>query len=111
MIGCLLFLTVTWLDIQFAVCLCACFQASPCNSHQQVIQQIFRYLKYTLKFGIWYSASLSLDLVGLPMPILWVVGLTKKALMVHVIFLDLPLFVGLLANNLLLHNPPQRLSI
>jgi hypothetical protein len=25
---------------------------------------IFRYLKYTLKFGIWYSASLSLDLVG-----------------------------------------------
>jgi hypothetical protein len=25
---------------------------------------MFRYLKYTLKFGIWYSASSSLDLVG-----------------------------------------------
>jgi hypothetical protein len=37
MIGCLLFLTVTWLDIQIAVCLCACFQASPRNSHRQVI--------------------------------------------------------------------------
>jgi hypothetical protein len=42
------------------VCLCACFQAS----HQQAVQRIFRYLKYTLKFWIWYSASSSLDLVG-----------------------------------------------
>jgi hypothetical protein len=27
-------------------------------------QRIFRYLKYTPEFGIWYSASSSLDLVG-----------------------------------------------
>jgi hypothetical protein len=64
MIGSLLFLTVTWPDIQFAVCLCARFQASPHSSHRQAIQRIFRYLKYTLKFGIWYFASSSLDLVG-----------------------------------------------
>jgi hypothetical protein len=32
--------------------------------HQTVVQQIFKYLKYTLEFGIWYSASSSLDLVG-----------------------------------------------
>jgi hypothetical protein len=64
MIGSLLYLTVTRLDIQFNVCLCAQFQASPHSSHWQVIQQIFRYLKYTLEFEIWYSASSSLDLVG-----------------------------------------------
>jgi hypothetical protein len=29
-----------------------------------VVQQIFRYLKHTLKFGIWYSTSSSLDVVG-----------------------------------------------
>jgi hypothetical protein len=29
MIGSLLYLTMTWPDIQFTVCLCACFQASP----------------------------------------------------------------------------------
>jgi hypothetical protein len=29
-----------------------------------VVQQIFRYLKHTLEFEIWYSASSSLDLVG-----------------------------------------------
>jgi hypothetical protein len=28
------------------------------------VQRIFRYLKYTSEFGIWYSASSSLDLVG-----------------------------------------------
>jgi hypothetical protein len=61
MIGSLLYLTVTLPDIQFTVCLCARFQASPCSSHRTTVQQIFRYLKYTLKFGIWYSASSSLD--------------------------------------------------
>jgi hypothetical protein len=28
------------------------------------VQRIFRYLKSTPEFGIWYSASSSLDLVG-----------------------------------------------
>jgi hypothetical protein len=65
MIGSLLYLTVTWLDIQFVMRLCACFQASPCTSHRQAVQRIFRYLKPTLEFGIWYSASSSLDLDGI----------------------------------------------
>jgi hypothetical protein len=32
--------------------------------HRMTVQQIFRYLKHTLEFEIWYSASSSLDLVG-----------------------------------------------
>jgi hypothetical protein len=56
--------TVIWPDIQFAVCLCAHFQCSPCSSHRTTAQQIFRYLKHTPKFGIWYSTSSLLDLVG-----------------------------------------------
>jgi hypothetical protein len=48
MIGSLLYLTVTRLDIQFAVFLCGCFQASSCTSHRQAVQRIFRYLKQTL---------------------------------------------------------------
>jgi hypothetical protein len=31
-----------------------------------VVQWIFRYLKHTLEFRIWYSTSSSLDLVGFP---------------------------------------------
>jgi hypothetical protein len=64
MISSLLYLTVTRSDIQFAVGLCARFQASPRSSHQTVVQRIFRYLKHTPKFGIWYSASSLLDLVS-----------------------------------------------
>jgi hypothetical protein len=51
-------------QIQFIMCLCACFQASPCSSHRMVVQRIFRYLKHTPEFRIWYSASSSLDLIG-----------------------------------------------
>jgi hypothetical protein len=64
MIDSLLYLTATRLDIQFIMGLCVHFQASPHSSHQTVVQQIFRYLKHTTEFRIWYSASSSLDLVG-----------------------------------------------
>ncbi|WVZ93276.1 hypothetical protein U9M48_039271 [Paspalum notatum var. saurae] len=42
MIGSLLYLTATRLDIQFAVCLCARYQASPRTSHRQAVKCIFR---------------------------------------------------------------------
>jgi hypothetical protein len=64
MIGSLLYLTATRPDIQFAMGLCACFQASPRSSYRMVVQRLFRYLKHTPEFGIWYSASSLLDLVG-----------------------------------------------
>jgi hypothetical protein len=64
MIGSLLYLTAIRSDIQFTVGLCARFQSSPRSSHRTIVQQIFRYLKHTPEFEIWYSASSSLDLVG-----------------------------------------------
>jgi hypothetical protein len=47
-----------------------------------------------------------LILLAFPILIFWVVGLTERAVLVHVIFLDLLLFVGLLTNSVLSHNPP-----
>jgi hypothetical protein len=64
MISSLLYLIATRPDIQFAMGLCACFQASPCSSHRMAVQRIFRYLKHTPEFGIWYSTSTLLDLIG-----------------------------------------------
>jgi hypothetical protein len=64
MINSLLYLTATQPDIQFAVGLCARFQPSPRSSHRTSVQRVFRYLKHTPEFGIWYSVSSSLDLVG-----------------------------------------------
>jgi hypothetical protein len=64
MIGSLLYLTVTRPDIQFSVCLCARFQASPRTSHRQAVKRIFRYLCHTPDFGLWYSTSSFLALHG-----------------------------------------------
>jgi hypothetical protein len=38
MIDSLLYLTMTGSDIQFVVCLCKCFQASPHSSHRIIVQ-------------------------------------------------------------------------
>jgi hypothetical protein len=64
MIDSLLYLTVTWPDIQFAVGLYARFQSFPRSSHWTTVQRVFRYLKHTPEFGIRYSISSSQDLVG-----------------------------------------------
>jgi hypothetical protein len=64
MIGSLLFVTVTRLDIQFFICLCAHFQASPRTSHWQAVKRNFMYLRYTTDFDLWYSVSSSLSLHG-----------------------------------------------
>jgi hypothetical protein len=88
--------------------LCARFQASPHSSHQTVVQWIFRYLKHTPEFGFGILLLLRWILLAFPMLILRVVGLTEKALLGLVIFLDLLSFAGLLKNNLQLHSPPPR---
>ncbi|WVZ63350.1 LOW QUALITY PROTEIN: hypothetical protein U9M48_012987, partial [Paspalum notatum var. saurae] len=64
MIGSLLYLTATRPDIQFAVCLCVRYQASPRTSHRQAVKRIFRYLKFTPELGLWYSSGSSLSLRG-----------------------------------------------
>jgi hypothetical protein len=64
MIRSLLYLTATRPDIQLSVCLCARFQVSPRTSHRKAVKRIFRYLRHTPNFGLWYSASSSLALHG-----------------------------------------------
>jgi hypothetical protein len=64
MIGSLLSLTATRPDIHFSVCLCARFQASPRTSHWQALKRIYRYLRHTPNFGLWYSVASSLALHG-----------------------------------------------
>ncbi len=112
MIGSLLYLTATRPDIQFAMCLCARFQASPYTLH---IRQLFSESSgisntlLSLRFGI--LLLLRWILLSFQMLILLGVVLTERALLVLAIFLDPLLFAGLRGNNLQLLNQPQRLSI
>jgi hypothetical protein len=45
MIGSLLYLTASRLDIIFSVCMCARFQVSPKECHMMAVKRILRYLR------------------------------------------------------------------
>ena len=64
MIGSLLYLTASRLDILFSVCLCARFQSDPREPHLTTVKRIFRYLKGTTNLGLLYKKSSDYKLVG-----------------------------------------------
>jgi hypothetical protein len=111
MIGSLLYLTATRPDIQFIVGLCTRFQSFPRSSHRTAVQRVFTYLKHTLEFEIWYSASSSLNLVGFSDADFAGCGIDRKSTSGTCHFLDLLSFAGPLGNSLQLHSPPLRLSM
>ena len=64
MIGSLLYLTASRLNIMFNVCICSRFQSCPKESHLITVKQIFRYLLGTIDLGLWYPKSNSFDLIS-----------------------------------------------
>nr|GFA48976.1 hypothetical protein [Tanacetum cinerariifolium] len=64
MIGSLMYLTSSRLDIMFAVCACAHFQVTPKASHLHAVKRIFRYLKGKPHLGLWYPKDSPFDLVA-----------------------------------------------
>ncbi|GJT63740.1 ribonuclease H-like domain-containing protein [Tanacetum coccineum] len=62
MIGSLMYLTASRLDIQFSTCLYARYQANPKESHLVVVKRIFSYLKGTPHQGLWYPKGSGFDL-------------------------------------------------
>ncbi|GJZ05491.1 hypothetical protein Tco_0539284 [Tanacetum coccineum] len=64
MIGTLLYLTASRPDLQFAICMCARYQARPTKKHLNVVKRIFRYLKGTVHRGLWYPKDSSIALTA-----------------------------------------------
>nr|GEW59536.1 hypothetical protein [Tanacetum cinerariifolium] len=64
MIGSLMYLTASRLDIMFAVCACARHQVTPKECHIHAVKRIFRYLKRHPKLGLWYPKESPFDLVA-----------------------------------------------
>ncbi|XP_023750832.1 uncharacterized mitochondrial protein AtMg00810-like [Lactuca sativa] len=56
-IGSLMYLTASQLDIVFATGVCARYQADPKVSHMTAAKQILRYLKVNKSLGLWYHAG------------------------------------------------------
>nr|GEZ30603.1 retrovirus-related Pol polyprotein from transposon TNT 1-94 [Tanacetum cinerariifolium] len=71
MIGTLFYLTVSRPDLQFAICMCARYQARPIEKHARptekhvhAVKRIFRYLSGTVHRGIRYSKDSSVALTA-----------------------------------------------
>eukprot|EP00253_Pinus_taeda_P027816 PITA_27816 len=62
MIGSLLYLTGTRLDIMYAVGIVGRFQANPKEAHLQAVKRIFKYLQGTQYYGLWYPRDIDLTL-------------------------------------------------
>ncbi|XP_021822930.1 uncharacterized protein LOC110764311 [Prunus avium] len=64
LVGSLLYLTASRLDITFGVRLISMFMEAPRQSHMQAVKRILRYVKDTQSDGIFYSSNCGFDLVG-----------------------------------------------
>ncbi|GJU09897.1 hypothetical protein Tco_1132293 [Tanacetum coccineum] len=64
MIGTLLYLIASRPDLQFAICMCARYQARPTEKHLNAVKRIFRYLKGTVNRGLWYPKDSLIALIA-----------------------------------------------
>ncbi|GKB99082.1 retrovirus-related pol polyprotein from transposon TNT 1-94, partial [Tanacetum coccineum] len=64
MIGTLLYLTASRPDLQFAICMCARYQAWPTEKHLHAVKRIFWYLRGTVNRGLWYPKDSSIALTA-----------------------------------------------
>nr|GFA12034.1 hypothetical protein [Tanacetum cinerariifolium] len=51
-------------DLQFAICMCARYQARPTKNHVHAVKRIFRYLRGTVHRGLWYPKDSSVALIA-----------------------------------------------
>nr|GEZ27164.1 retrovirus-related Pol polyprotein from transposon TNT 1-94 [Tanacetum cinerariifolium] len=64
MISTLIYLTASRPDLQFAICMCARYQARPTKKHVHAVKRIFRYLRGTVNRGLWYPKDSSVALTA-----------------------------------------------
>ncbi|GKC37392.1 retrovirus-related pol polyprotein from transposon TNT 1-94 [Tanacetum coccineum] len=64
MIGGLMYLTSSRPDIAFTVFVYARYQARPTEKHLKEVKRIFRYLRQSIKMGLWYSKDSGFELIA-----------------------------------------------
>nr|GEU72955.1 hypothetical protein [Tanacetum cinerariifolium] len=62
MVGSLMYLTASRPDLVFAVCMYARYQAKPTKKHLEALKRVFRYLKGTINWGLWYPKDTAMAL-------------------------------------------------
>nr|GEZ20297.1 hypothetical protein [Tanacetum cinerariifolium] len=64
MVGALMYLTTSRLDIVHATCYCARYQAKLTEKHLTAVKRIFQYLKDTIHMRLWYPKDTDFELTA-----------------------------------------------
>ncbi|GKC07012.1 retrovirus-related pol polyprotein from transposon TNT 1-94, partial [Tanacetum coccineum] len=64
MVGSLMYLTASRPDLVFVVCMCDRYQAKPTKKHLKAIKRVFRYLRGTINWGLWYPKDTAMTLTA-----------------------------------------------
>ncbi|GJR88536.1 retrovirus-related pol polyprotein from transposon TNT 1-94 [Tanacetum coccineum] len=64
MVGSLMYLTANRPDLVFAVCMYVRYQASPTKKHLEALKRVFRYLRGTINWGLWYPKDTAMALTA-----------------------------------------------
>nr|GFC70228.1 uncharacterized mitochondrial protein AtMg00810-like [Tanacetum cinerariifolium] len=79
MVGSLMYLTASRLDLVFAVYMCARYQAKNTKKYLEALKRVFRYLKGTINWGLWYPKDTAMPLTPMQMQIMQVVKTQEEA--------------------------------
>ncbi len=63
-VGSLIYMTITRLDLSYAVGMVSQFMQTPRKPHLDAVRCILRYIKHTLHYGIFYEAKSELQVHG-----------------------------------------------
>nr|GEY41928.1 hypothetical protein [Tanacetum cinerariifolium] len=64
MVGSLMYLTASRPDLVFDVCMCTRYQAKTTKKHLEALKRVFRYLKETINWGLWYPKDTAMALTA-----------------------------------------------
>ncbi|GJV72271.1 retrovirus-related pol polyprotein from transposon TNT 1-94, partial [Tanacetum coccineum] len=64
MVGTLMYLTSNRPDLIYVVCRCARYQVRPTEKHLHAVKRIFRYIRGTVNWGLWYSKDSAIALTA-----------------------------------------------
>nr|GEY89345.1 hypothetical protein [Tanacetum cinerariifolium] len=64
MVGSVMYLIASRPDLVFAICMYARYQASHTKNHLETLKRVFRYLKGTINWGLWYLKDTAMALTA-----------------------------------------------
>ncbi|KAJ9565578.1 hypothetical protein OSB04_001544 [Centaurea solstitialis] len=64
MVGCLMYLGASRPDLAYVLSIISRFMECPYESHMMAVQRVFRYIKGTTDYGVWYRRNGNKDLIA-----------------------------------------------